>query len=314
MKVATVPGRCPLCGPEFPREPVARGADFEYRVTDDQEFTVVRCGACGTWVLDPRPADDRIAALYPADYEPYRFDAMPAPVRAARTLVQRGKVRVVTRLARPGAWIVDFGCGGGAYLRLLREHGDPSWRLSGWDFPGAPLERLRADGFEVFDATVGAAAAPTGVDVFVLNQVIEHFAQPDVLVASLARALAPGGHLVLETPDTRGLDARLFRARHWGGHHFPRHLVLFDGPGLRTLVERAGLRVLETASLASPAFWVQSLHHALAESRLAPLARLCSLRNVPLVAAATALDLLSARFGPTSNQRLVAVKPPRALR
>jgi hypothetical protein len=74
-------------------------------------------------------------------------------------------------------------------------------------------------------------------------------------------------------------------------------------------VERCGLRVIGTAHLASPAFWVQSLHHALSESRLAPLAPLCALGNVPLVAVCSAFDLLAAPFAGTSNQRLVARRP-----
>jgi hypothetical protein len=122
----------------------------------------------------------------------------------------------------------------------------------------------------------------------------------------LAESLAPGGHIAIETPDTGSLDARWFAGRDWGGYHFPRHMVLFNQRNLRMLVERYGLRVIESAHLASPAFWVQSLHHAASESRLAQLAPLFGLGNVPLVALFSAFDLLAAPFWGTSNQRLVA--------
>ena len=125
------------------------------------------------------------------------------------------------------------------------------------------MERLRESGFEVIAAPIDRDQVPQAVDVFVLNQVIEHFARPGELVAVLAGALAPGGHLVIETPDTGGLDARWFSRRYWGGYHIPRHMVLFNQANLRILVERTGLQVVETARLSSPAFWVQSLHHRL---------------------------------------------------
>jgi SAM-dependent methyltransferase len=308
MRVATVPGRCPLCGPTYPGTPIARGPDFEYRVTSDQEFQFNRCSGCGIVVLDPRPADPEIAGLYPPDYEPYRFDALPALVRRGRDVVQRGKVRLLTRLVSRGGVIVDVGCGGGALLRLVRSVTTDQYNLVGWDYPGPHLDRLAAEGFAVVAAPIDAHA-PCEADLFVLNQVIEHVPYPDQLLGSLAAALKPGGHIVIETPDTEGLDAALFGSRHWGGYHIPRHMTLFNRANLQLLVERAGLVVAETARLASPAFWVQSFHHRLTESWLPAIAPLCSLRNLPLTAAFAAIDILRGRVAPTSNQRLVARKP-----
>ncbi len=307
--VRTEPGECPLCGPQFDGEEVARGRDFEYDTTGEQEFRFVRCRGCGVIVLDPRPADDEIAGLYPDDYGPYKFDELPALVRKGRDYVQRRKVDVIRRHAKPDARVIDVGCGAGAFLRLLRSQGEPSWRLAGWDFPGPHLEHVRRDGFDVISAPIERPDVPRDTDVFVLNQVIEHFARPAEVVAMLADGLAPGGCLIMETPDTDGLDARWFGDRHWGGYHIPRHLVLFNEATLRTLVERAGLSVVETAHLSSPAFWVQSLHHRALERNRPRLASLCVIDNLPLVAAFSAFDAACAKFRPTSNQRIVAMKP-----
>jgi ubiquinone/menaquinone biosynthesis C-methylase UbiE len=260
-------------------------------------------------VLDPRPADDQIAALYPPDYVSYRFDRLNPLMRRGRDIVQRRKTSVIARLVPDGGTIVDVGCGTGNLLRLLRRRYGSRFRLIAWDYPGPHLDGLASAGIEVVAAAIEPPYVPRGVDIFVLNQVLEHVPHPDRLLAMLAGALVPGGHLALETPDTGGLDARWFAGRYWGGYHFPRHMVLFNQRNLRTLVERCGLQVIGTAHLASPAFWVQSLHHALSESRLAPLAPLCALGNVPLVAVCSAFDLLAAPFAGTSNQRLVARRP-----
>lgn len=309
MQARTVPGICPLCGPAFRSQEIARGIDFEYGTTGEQEFRIVRCQDCGIVLVDPRPADDEIAGLYPEDYGPYHFDKLPGFVRRGRDWVQRRKVDVIRRHAPPGARLVDVGCGAGALLRLLRARGDAGWRLVGWDYPAPHMDRLREGGFEVISAAIDREHAPSGVDVFILNQVIEHFANPGEVIELLAGALTPGGFLVMETPDTQSVDARWFGGRYWGGYHIPRHLVLFNAGNLRALVERAGLRVVETARLPSPAFWVQSLHHCAMESGVSWIAPFFSLSNFPLVAAFTAFDMALAWLGPTNNQRLIAMKP-----
>jgi SAM-dependent methyltransferase len=299
---------CPLCGPDFTGVDAAAGPDFEHRTTGAQEFRFTRC-TCGTLVLDPRPADDQIAALYPADYVSHTFDRLNPVTRLARNAVQRGKTSMFARLVPAGGTIVDVGCGSGALLRQVRSRYGSRFRLIGWDYAGPHLERLAASGIEVVAAPIEAARVPQGADLFVLNQVIEHVPDPDRLLTMLARALASGGHVLVETPDTGGLDARWFAGRYWGGYHFPRHLVLFNQRTLRALVERSGLEVVGTAHLASPAFWVQSVRYWLQESRLRRLAPFFGLGNVPVVAAFTAFDRLAAPITGTSNQRLLARRP-----
>jgi SAM-dependent methyltransferase len=192
---------------------------------------------------------------------------------------------------------------------MMRDRARQRFHLVGWDYPGPHLERLAADGFSVIAAPIDRDHVPARVDLFVLNQVIEHVPYPDRLLSMLRDGLKPGGHLLIETPDTNGLDARLFSRRHWGGYHTPRHMVLFNQQNLRALVEQSGLEVVHTARLASPAFWIQSLHHYALESRLPSLSTWCTLRNVPMMMAASAFDLARAPLAPTSNQRLVARKP-----
>jgi len=193
----------------------------------------------------------------------------------------------------------------------MRRHGRASWKLSGWDFPGPHLDRVEKEGFAVIRGAVEPGLVPdASVDAFVLNQVIEHFPEPARVLAVLARALKPGGVLVIETPNVDGLDARWFRRRYWGGYHFPRHLVLFDERTLAELVRRAGLEVAESARLASPSFWMHSFHHAAEESRLFRWTRPLFTKANPLaLGLATGFDLARARFGPTSNLRIVARRP-----
>jgi SAM-dependent methyltransferase len=306
--IDTVRGRCPHCGPDFVREPCARGEDYEYRTTGAREFTFVRCQSCRTIVLDPRPSDATIPSLYPESYEPYRFSELPALVRWGRELVQYRKVRALLEWTPEGGTVVDVGCGSGSTLQLVRKFGAKNLKLVGWDFPGPHMEHLARAGFETIAAPIVAENAPQNVDVFIMNQVIEHFAEPDALIAGLRTALRPGGVLFIETPDTEGLDAKWFGKGFWGGYHIPRHMVLFDREGLVRLLDDNGFKTVEAASLPSPAFWIQSLHHLAETRRHRKLARLCTIRNLGLVGAFTAFDMMLGKFRPTSNQRVIAVR------
>jgi SAM-dependent methyltransferase len=308
MLAETVRGRCPHCGPDFEREPCARGQDYEYGTTGEQEFTFVRCQSCRTIVLDPRPSDEAIPALYPESYEPYRFAELPPLIRWGREIVQYRKIKALLEWTPEAATIVDVGCGSGSTLRLVRKFGPKDLRLIGWDFPGPHLDHLASAGFETIAAPIVAENTPAQVDVFIMNQVIEHFAEPDALLAALRAALKPGGVLFIETPDTKGLDAKWFKSGYWGGYHIPRHMVLFDRENLCSLLDRQGFRTVATESLPSPAFWIQSLHHLAESRRLRQLARLCTIKNLGLVGAFTAFDMMAGKFRPTSNQRVIALR------
>jgi 2-polyprenyl-3-methyl-5-hydroxy-6-metoxy-1,4-benzoquinol methylase len=274
------------------------------------EWNIVECVGCRTRLLDPCPADAAIPSLYPPDYEPYQFESMPAVVRRARRRVQRRKVARVRSLASDDATIIDIGCGNGALLELLRDDGEPNWTLIGWDFPGPHLDRLERSGVTVIAAAIDQEnAGNLQADVAILNQVVEHFRQPDTLIDLCHRILRPGGHLIIETPNTLGIDARIFRNRHWGGYHIPRHLVVFNSDSIRTLLESNRFSIVRTEHLVSPAFWIQSVHHWLDDRRAGRfIAKFFVVRNPLLLAVATALDFVTARFAPTSNQRVVARK------
>lgn len=300
---------CNTCGADD-AEPVAAGPDFEYRCAPD-EFHAVRCRRCGLVYLNPRPAPSELGAIYPDHYIPYRFDEYLSPfMRRARMLMQKSKVRAVARCAPREAVIWDVGCGGGFLLQCLKKYGPPAWELLGVDISETALERVRANGiktrcgrFETMDIE------PESADVIILNQVIEHLDDPAAVVARARTALKPGGRLFIETPSLDGWDAAIFKKRHWGGWHFPRHWTLYNHASLRALLKRNGFRVETMQWLLSPNFWAQSLHHALID-RGAPerIARFMDCGNPFVMAFFSFVDIIQSLFGHTSNMRVIGVR------
>lgn len=301
------PVRCPLCGGGGDG-PAASGEDFEY-ATSGQTFTFVRCAACDLLFLNPRPHADALPAIYPVDY--YSFTGEDEPrgvVGFFRTRWERRKVRDYTRWLAPGPRrVLDVGCGTGRLLSLLRDVGEPSWEYRGIELDERAVETARARGFNAERARVEDYRPDGPFDLILLQQVIEHVADPAALLRTLGSWLAPGGVVVLETPNLGGWDYRLFRERLWGGYHFPRHWVLFSRASLRRLAEAAGLDVVEQCSLMSLSFWSWSVHHwMLSRGWPRALVRLARPPSLLLLPPSVMVECLQRE---TSNQRLVARRP-----
>ncbi|MFY9549743.1 MAG: class I SAM-dependent methyltransferase [Thermoanaerobaculia bacterium] len=307
----TVVARCPLCGRE-PTVEHARGKDFEYGSTGDTEWTLRRCATCDVISLSPRPDEVELPVIYPSNYYAYDFAATRSVGYRIKDWLDRQAAKAYLRAAPPGGNVLDVGCGDGRLLRILRARGVPRERLFGVELDEHAVAAARADGFQVVQGRFEEADLPAGTfGLIVLQQVIEHVPDPRNMIRRLRELLVPGGALVIETPNTRSWDHRLFSRRHWGGYHIPRHFHLFDDRSLPALLRNTGLRVTRVDALASPNFWIQSLHHRSAESGLPKawvrLFQPHPPRFLPL-AVFSALDGLGKLARVTSNMRVVAIR------
>jgi len=143
----------------------------------------------------------------------------------------------VDSLKRPGATVLDFGCGSGRVVRLLRNAGYDAYgvdiRWPGADFygdiendPEFPPGTLR------YYEEAGPLPFPDATfDVIVSDQVFEHVVPLQETIAELERVLKPGGVMY---------------------HHFPSRTVLREGHigiPLTHLLPRGALRLYYTAAL-----------------------------------------------------------------
>lgn len=287
----------------------ALGYDFEYRTCANQ-FEMRRANDVDLIYVSPQPATDALPVIYPPQYGPFQFHEMRGPARWARDFVQGKKANAILELAGPNGKILDVGTGSGMLLRQLARVRGNRGNLYANDFSQEILEPLRRDGFQTIVGRAEQLEPGETFDVITLNQVLEHLEDPPAVVARLSQLLAPGGFLFIETPSIDGLDAKLFRKRYWGGYHIPRHFWLFNEASLARLMETAGLRMHEVRYLASPVFWIQSLHHILLDHGWVRLAGFFTEKNPLLLAPFTIFDLTRiAAGGRSSNIRVVARKP-----
>jgi len=155
--------------------------------------------------------------------------------------------------------LLDVGCGSGLNLDRMRALG---WVTRGVDFDARAVEAARARGLDV---TVGDVFSPSfgdaTFDAVFLGHVIEHVTNPAETIRECFRVLAPGGSLVMVTPNAASWGHRLFGAD-WRGLEPPRHLQVFTRKGLALAVQKAGFRTADVRAIPGGA------GHGFAMSRL----------------------------------------------
>jgi len=176
--------RCTVCGHTTThRDPADCG-----RVRGNTErfwrsiFELWRCPSCGT-IANTEPAD--LASLYegyPLNRRRLDYFARGALANLLRRLVRAGLRREHT--------LLDYGCGNGVFLDLLRRRGYR--HVSGYD----PY----VDGFR------DPPPAGKQFDCVVANDLIEHCDDPPAVLAACLQRVRPGGLLYVGTADSTGIE------------------------------------------------------------------------------------------------------------
>jgi SAM-dependent methyltransferase len=138
--------------------------------------------------------------------------------------------------------VVELGSGMGLMLDRLRDKG---WSVLGVDPDRNTCRHAsRQLGIEAIPATLEEAALPDeSAEVMMMLRVIEHVPDPVATLREIHRILAPGGHLVIETPRydtwTFKLLGRRERSVSCEGH-----IYFFTTDSLRKVYEAAGFETV----------------------------------------------------------------------
>lgn len=140
----------------------------------------------------------------------------------------------------PSGRLLDVGCGKGDFLARMSLRG---WAVEGLEVDAEAVEFARSNhSLTVHLGALENLRFPDGsFDAITANHVIEHVHEPDALIRECLRVLAPGGRLVLATPNIDSIGHRRF-GRNWSHLDPPRHLHLFTKKTLKGCVAKAGFQ------------------------------------------------------------------------
>jgi 2-polyprenyl-3-methyl-5-hydroxy-6-metoxy-1,4-benzoquinol methylase len=254
------------------------GRDHSGTSPSGTTYQIVRCNACGLHYTNPRPRAAALGRFYPPDYAPHSSGAESGD-GAVCALVHRvafgapsvrpggvGRIAaaLVTTVRRPESlgfgvpWrgqgrLLDFGCGGGRFLRRMNGLG---WNVTGVDVSDAAVSAVRSAGLRALQGTLPhAELAPGSFDVVTMRHALEHVPDPRSVLKAARQLLAPGGALVIQVPNYASWDVDYF-----GDAatvlDLPRHLTHFTPPTLLAMLAREGFRA-SSAAQAGRAGWLR---------------------------------------------------------
>lgn len=307
---------CPICG-SIDSTFLSSTPDYEYSSVSG-EFTMLQCSDCGHGALENPPPPELLPVIYPTTY----YTVNPhSPIHFGEFIHKQKIRRDVKRIlslaeGRSLTSIVDLGCGDAERLAQLGESLGGSAELIGVDFqPDVVREaELRTRGVRLVNDNIEGdlhELRDGGHDLLISCQTLEHLYNPAAALKTWARKLAPGGLLLIETPNKGGLDFLLFKRRFWGFYHTPRHFHVFTTDSLARAVGQAGLAVKEQGFIPSGSM-ILSIRNALGLNSVARGPRFgefISNKNILVVGCSGVFDLGLIALGfPTSNQFVLATK------
>ncbi len=309
---------CPACGSRQSR-PLFCGADRLYQTTD-KRFSVVECSGCRLLRLYPWPSVGELQRYYPESYWFTSADSSVSRLEEEyRRFVLRDHVNFVARASAPtDGPVLDVGCGGALFGRLLADRG---YRVFGLDYS----RRAASVAWEQNRVPVVAGIfsdPPFERDFFgaiTMFHVLEHLYDPGSYIQTAFHLLRPGGRLIVQVPNVSSWQFLLF-GDHWNGLDVPRHLINFRADDVQALLEQNGFKMRKTKHFSlrdNPAGFASSLAPA-----LDPMARRVrgviesermrmfkNLSYFGLVLAALPFTILEAACRSGSTVMIEAVKP-----
>lgn len=234
----------------------ATAHDIEYCTTGDS-FDYRRCQQCGVLFIDPVPVA-RLSEIYPTNYYSYAAPGK-SPTHAIKAALDRRFFRsILAQLPGASLRVLDVGGGAGWELKALR---DSDSRVVGTRVvdldPGA--QRLaEANGHAYFCGRIEDFDTTERYDLVTLLNLIEHVQDPRSVLRKVRGLLAPGGLVLIKTPNWEALDAAVFRNTSWAGLHCPRHWVLFTRESFERLAADVGLKTRVASFTQGAPFWAAS--------------------------------------------------------
>lgn len=206
---------------------------------DEGEIDFRICPECGIAFRERFPSPGELEEIYQQAYVEEKIGSGNTNQESGGFAVRTYAEFIQRSLCRPGARVLDYGAGSGALVERLRDNGVEA---SGIEFSSDARRFCREKrGFSLMS---NLDEVPDGhFDVVSMIEVVEHLTDLQATLVQLHRIIAPGGCLLVTTPNRKGLRARKEKG-HWREAKKKFHLFLFDWPSLKFHLEAAGFHDL----------------------------------------------------------------------
>ncbi len=221
-------------------------------------YSILDCNVCGFAHIDPIPTDAELDKIYSNEYyseeKPDFIDNALEDKEWWRVVFDSRYDQFETGLLKERRELLDIGCGPGLFLERGMERG---WNVLGIEPSLQAAAYAKGLGVDVvtsvLDSELAARLIKEGrlFDAIHISEVLEHVADPALLLTLALTLLKPGGVICAVVPNDyspvqRVLSDRLRFAPYWLAP--PYHINYFNFNSFSALLERAGFNIIKKST------------------------------------------------------------------
>jgi len=251
---------CRLCGDKR-RQIILDNIITRY----NDRFRLSQCDSCALVTTAPAPSDKMLQQYYDQDY----WQSAEASKNSflLDTLYRWRMAPIISAIQQYTTYnskILDWGCGDGSFIRLLRNFGFHSFGIDAYmkDHHDPQISATTIEKTDFRDEYF---------DIITCFHVLEHLAEPLTAVRHAWKLLKTGGLLIVEVPNLDSVGFQVFRRR-WQPLEIPTHLNHFTSATLQKVLVTAGkIELVKTEYFShriSPSALVLSAYSSLAPRKM----------------------------------------------
>jgi 2-polyprenyl-3-methyl-5-hydroxy-6-metoxy-1,4-benzoquinol methylase len=234
----------------------------DYTVSQ-QDFEIWQCNNCTLRFTQDIPQQNDIGAYYQSEnYISHSntskglVNRLYHSVRERSLNNKRKLIQSHLRAEGQSPRLLDVGCGIGAFIHHMRNHG---WQVEGVE----PSEVARQNAEKQFNLTVYPSEhffdpSLGSYDVITMWHVLEHVHQLHEYLNRLKQLLREQGTLFIAVPNYTSYDAAAY-GKTWAAYDVPRHLYHFSPESMRGLLKKHGLQLKAIKPMWFDSFYVSML-------------------------------------------------------
>lgn len=229
---------CYICKKETP-------TDIVY---EDHDVRIVKCYKCGLMYQNPQLSEEHIQKI---SYQPNYFESYQKVEERQRIYFKNRFQDIFKRLK--GGKVLDIGCGIGSFLSVAQEYGLEAYgvEVSEW----ASQIARKKQRLNIFTGLLeNANFEDDTFEMIHMCHVLEHCAEPVVVLTEVKRILKQNGILFIEVPNEKNFKIRfwlinLLRRLLINGkinplRPYPEHLFLYTSKTIGMMLNKADLDII----------------------------------------------------------------------
>lgn len=222
---------CPICGSDSAK-PVS-GLDRRFK-----RLPTCACDHCGLLYTNPMPTEQELSDYYLRHYRPDYQSASTGPTTrhiTRRTVEAEARAANLHGLLKPGARVLDIGCGSGEFVTCMTNQGFNGHGIEPGATYGEYARRLHGDRIRLASWQQSSFEGP--FDLVSCFHVLEHTRNPLQALCHFAELTHPHGLVYIEVPNLGNVDLN----KGFGAFHFA-HVIGFNQHSLLFAAALCGLQ------------------------------------------------------------------------